>query len=131
MFPAIRVAFSSAAVVRVQYDNAGGHGISELGGRIEAALPAPAGGGPRIEIVEQVAQSPDSNCNDLGFYKSIDSRLPKRRDYDLDVFEQQVLKAFDEYPSDKLDDLFDMKMRVCQSIISVKGDNNYKLPHSV
>ena len=66
----------------------------------------------------------------LGFYKSIDSRLPKLRSFDLDVFESQVMSAFDEYPSEKLTDLFDMKMRVCKSILDAQGDNNYKLPHS-
>ena len=46
---------------------------------------------------------------DLGFNKSLDSRLPKKRSFDLDKFEDQILEAYDEYPEDKLDDLFNMK----------------------
>ena len=84
---------------------------------------------PSIEIVPQEAQSPETNCNDLGFYKSIDSRLPKMRDFDLDKFEEQILDAFEDYPSEKLDDLFIMKQRICKCIIDANGDNNYKLPH--
>ena len=129
VFQAVREKFHGLPVVRVQYDNAGGHGMAALAGRINDELPSKGPGVPRIEIVPQAAQSPDTNCNDLGFYKSIDSRLPKLRNFDLDKFEEQILDAFEAYPSEKLDDLFNMKQRVCRCIIDAHGDNNYKLPH--
>ena len=56
----------------------------------------------------QAAKSPDTNTLDLGFNKSIDSRLPKMRSYDLDAFECEIMEAWEEYPEDKLDDIFDM-----------------------
>ena len=67
----------------------------------------------------------------LGFNKSLDSRLPKIRSFDLDAFEQQILDAFHEYPSEKLDALYDMKQRVIECIIACDppGGNTFKLPH--
>ena len=68
---------------------------------------------------------------DLGFNKSLDSKLPKRRSFDLDAFEQEILDAFDAYPSEKIDDLCDMKSRVLECIISSNppGGNSYEMPH--
>ena len=56
--------------------------------------------------------------------------LPAKRSFDLDEFEQQCLKAFREYPPEKLTGLFDAKQRVCKCILesaSVPGQNDYKL----
>ena len=72
---------------------------------------------------------------DLGFNKSLDSRLPKVRSFDLDKFEQEILDAFDQYPSEKLDALYDMKQRPIQRVIECiiardpPGGNTFKLPH--
>ena len=67
----------------------------------------------------------------LGFNKSLDSRLPKVRSFDLDKFEQEILDAFDQYPCEKLDALYDMKQRVIECIIACDppGGNTFKLPH--
>ena len=62
--------------------------------------------GPAIIVTDQCAQSPESNTLDLGFNKSLDSRLPKVRSFDLDKFEQEILDAFDQYPCEKLDALY-------------------------
>ena len=87
--------------------------------------------GPEIVVTDQCAQSPCTNTLDLGFNKSLDSRLPKIRSFDLDAFEQQILDAFHEYPSEKLDALYDMKQRVIECIIACDppGGNTFKLPH--
>eukprot|EP00967_Tisochrysis_lutea_P132187 scaffold230530_cov31-Tisochrysis_lutea.AAC.1 len=54
--------------------------------------------GPDIVLLlqVQVANSPDTNACDLGFFKSMDSRLPKRRDFNLDRFTEQYMRAFNE-----------------------------------
>jgi hypothetical protein len=66
VFPTIRTKLAGAKTVSVQYDNAGGHGIKELLGRISAHLPAPMRRGkqvgPEIKIVPQCAQSPCTRC---------------------------------------------------------------------
>ena len=87
--------------------------------------------GPEIKPVDQCAQSPETNTLDLGFNKSLDSRLPQVRDFNLDKFEDQILQAWDEYPSEKLDDLYDMKSRVIECILTSNppGGNNFTMPH--
>ena len=47
----------------------------------------------------------------------------------MDKFEDEILEAYNEYPEDKLDDLFNMKQRVLAEIITDGGGNNFKLPH--
>ena len=53
-------------------------------------------------------------------------------DVDLDEFEKQCKAVSDEYPSEKLTDIFNTKQMVCRCILehaSVPGQNDYKLPH--
>ena len=86
--------------------------------------------GIKLADPRQAAQSPDTNTLDLGFNKSIDSRLPKMRSYDLDAFEGEIMEAsWEEYPEDKLDDIFDMKQRVLDEIVKDGGGNSFKLSH--
>ena len=61
---------------------------------------------------------------------SVDSRLPKLRPYDLDAFFALVEEAHAEYPAEKLDSLYDSKMRVCKAILSANppGNNDHKMP---
>ena len=92
--------------------------------------PAAGQTGPEIVIFKQEPNSPDTNANDLGFYNSIDSRLPQVRSLKLDEFWKQILKAWADYPSDVLDKIFDTKMTVVKCIIEAKGDNTYKMPNS-
>ena len=90
VFPCIREKMHFAKVVTVQYNNAGGHGMSTIDAKIADQLPSPGRGVPALKIVPQCAQSPDTNVCDLGFFNSIDARLPKLRPYDLDEFYQLV-----------------------------------------
>ena len=126
VFPAIREKMHFAKEVTVQWDSAGGHGIASLTRKIAGELPAPDDGGPAIKLADpgQAAQSPCTNTLDLGFNKSMDSRLPKVRSFDLDKFEEQIHEAWDEYPEDKLDDLFGMKTRVLAEIVKDGGGNS-------
>lgn len=61
----------------------------------------------------------------------MDSRLPPEREYNLDKFETQCLEVFDAYPSEKLDNIFDSKQRICKAILDAEppGGNDYKMPH--
>ena len=42
-----------------------------------------------------------------------------------------VEEAHAEYPAEKLDSLYDSKMRICKAILSANppGNNDYKMPH--
>ena len=131
VFPAIRDKMFFAKTVTLQWDNAGGHGMSSIDAKIADDLPSPAPGVPAMKVVPQCAQSPDTNVCDLGFFNSVDSRLPKLRPYDLDAFFALVEEAHAEYPAEKLDSLYDSKMRICKAILSANppGNNDYKMPH--
>ena len=87
--------------------------------------------GPLLEVIEQCAQSPDQNACDLGFFNSVDSRIPKLRPYDLDEFEKMIIAAHDSYPGEKLDAIFDMKQAICERVLATTppGNNDYDLPH--
>ena len=132
VFKAIRQKMSWADCVKVQFDNARPHTAQNVTKYLKtAASNKGPNGKPRvpIEIVDQPAQSPDTNCNDLGFYASIDSRMPKFRSFNLDQLFAEVCQAWNAYPSEKLRDIFDTKHAIMEEIIKDKGDNLYKLPH--
>jgi len=127
VFPAIRTKLPRAKVVKLQFDNAGPHKThSEVDPRLAAAM---SKGKPRIVFVEQIAQSPCTNLCDLGFFRSIDSRLPKLRSFSLLELISQIKDAFAEYPSAKLSSLVIMKARVTRCIADHEGANDFKLPH--
>ena len=142
VIPAIREKMAWASVVNLQFDNAPGHKTrgkkgdanSSIASRLADVLKAPTGGrgrrtGSEVKLFGQEPNSPCTNTNDLGFYNSMDSRLPKQRSFKLDELAQQCIDSFWEYPSEKLDALFETKMVVCSSIIAAGGDNDFKLPH--
>ena len=82
---------------------------------------------PIIEIGSQPPQSPCMNLCDLGFFKSIDSRLPKLRAFSLPQFIGQIKGAFDVYPSEKLESLACMKSRILGCVIEHDGGNDFKV----
>lgn len=101
--------------------------------RLADVLAAPKRGrkvvGPKIEFVRQIPNSPDTNACDLGFFKSMDSHLPRCRSFKLDEFADQCYATFAEYPSEKLTRLFDTKKLICGAILANEGNNEYKMPH--
>ena len=70
-----------------------------------------------------------TNLCDLGFFRSIDLRLPKLRSFAMPTFIKQIERAFKEYPDEKLDDLCGMKTRVCVAIVENWDDNDFRLPN--
>ena len=95
VMPAARRAFPNAPKITIQFDNAPGHKTTadDNGKTKLAATLAPQmrglHGRPEIVFGEQVANSPDTNACDLGFFKSMDLRLPKKRALKLDAFEHR------------------------------------------
>ena len=112
----------------LQYDNASPHVSKETQKLLKLEL-AKKRAGPRITLFEQQPNSPCTNACDLGFNKSLDSRLPHRREFDLDAFERQILTEVDAYPPEKLNAIFDMKSRVLACIVEHKGSNDFDMPH--
>jgi hypothetical protein len=128
VFPAVRALLPKAKVVKLQFDNAPGH---KTGADRSDAMIKAMKGRPSIEFVEQIAQSPCTNLCDLGFFRSIDSRLPKLRSFKVPEFIEQIKTAYEEYPEDKIENLVKMKKRVVVCLSENEGRNDFKLPHSV
>ena len=128
VFKAIRQKMSWADRVSVQWDNARPHTKDAIQASLLKACKGHRGRVP-IDIVPQEAQSPDTNANDLGFYASIDSKMPKFRSFDLDKLYKEVEKAWADYPSELLSKIFDTKHAMMAEIIKHNGDNDFKLPH--
>ena len=139
VIPAVRQKLRWASRVFIQMDNATPHKSKSknpketLEARLKDVLKAPRvhnrRAGPEIVLFPQVANSPDTNACDLGFFKSLDSRLPRCRNFNLDKFTEQCEQAFNEYPSEKLSALFNTKSMVLARIVEVDGSNEYDLPH--
>lgn len=130
VFPAIRKKMYWHKSVTLQIDNAKPH--SKLSVRKvldEAGRNKRGKNGMSIGIESQPANSPDTNCNDLGFYSSLDKAIGSYRYFDLQKLQSQVEKAFWNYDSQKLEDLYKTKQMVVQSIYENHGKNTYKLPH--
>ena len=73
-------------------------------------------GGPDIRIESQPAKSPDMNANDLGFYNSIDSKIPNPRLFDCGKLFKCCEKAWKEYDTSIPDKIFDSRSRIMISI---------------
>ena len=132
IIPAIRTIFNGHQKVVLQLDNATPHQWACAQEAVKRALRSSgkAGGGVTIEVEFQPANSPDTNLNDLGFYRSLNKRLPKKRDRRLTDFVPMVKQAFWDYPSDKLTKLCDTQQLVYRAISKAGGDNAYPMPHS-
>ena len=127
VIPAIREKLPKASTVKIQFDNAPGHVTGRaVDERLQRAMNKAK---PKIVIVLQIPQSPCTNLCDLGFFRSIDSRLPKLRSFKLPEFIQQIKGAYQDYPPEKIASLVEMKRRVVQCLIKYKGTNDFKLPH--
>ena len=127
VIPAVRKKLKGAKLIKLQVDNAPGHRTSVANNaKLQALLDKP---NPRIELVEQLPQLPCTNLCDLGFFRSVDSRLPKLRSFSMPEFILQIEDAYEQYPAEKIEDLCAMKTRVCVAIVQNWGDNTFRLPH--
>jgi hypothetical protein len=130
VIPAIRRKMHWASHVRLQTDSAGGHGMSHATGKakvVEALRDTLKVDTHKctVELVIQPGQSPDTNCNDLGFYNSMDASLPPTRPYKLDALFNTLVQFWEAYDSNKLTLIFKKKGRILADILKVKGDNDY------
>ena len=81
-----------------------------------------------VELYTQVANSPDVNLLDLGFFQTIQSfnnAAPKNKEELIHV----VSMAYDNYPREKLNCTWLTLQSVFNQIILSHGDNNYNIEH--
>jgi len=133
VFPAIRQTMRWAKSVTVQVDNAPAHTGKNAIARLNQKA-AQGGGKPKILVVCQPPQSPDTNTNDLGFFHALQVRVEKQRGcanpFDKDALARRIQSAWDEFPQNQLTKLFNTKSNVLKKIAEHHGGNNFKLDHS-
>jgi hypothetical protein len=130
VFRAIRRKLHWVSHVTVQVDNASPHVGSDT---INFLNDAGTGRHPILSVVTQPAQSPDTNCLDLGFFRSIQNavNVMQRQEHfnNVSALCEHVNQCWRDYPAEKITRIFEVKTRIMQEIIKDNGDNKYKVPH--
>jgi hypothetical protein len=88
--------------------------------------------GRNIDVSTQPPQSPDLNVLDLAFLHSLQC-FARRIKYSVSSvvdFVQQVTKAFEEYPIEKLLRCCAMQLVAYREILKDLGGNQYEFPHT-
>jgi hypothetical protein len=89
-------------------------------------------GGWHIEVVTQPAQSPDLNINDLGFFRSMKTRVEalKARNPTLDTMMEGVEQAWEAFDAQTLERIWAHQLECYRRILIQEGGNYYAAPHS-
>jgi transposase len=79
-------------------------------------------------IVTQPPNSPDLNINDLGFFSSlkVDVKRICTHCTSREEMMANVMKAFEEYPREKIDGIWACWFNNLRSVMSCDGGNDYK-----
>jgi hypothetical protein len=133
IFPAIKRKMHWALEVTVQVDNARPHTGKGTIKRLNRAGQYPKRKGPRIRVITQPAQSPDTNANDLAFYRSLELRV-RQRQRNSSIFDKEILlshlkEEWRNFPEEELQRVFSMKNEILKLIIKHGGGNDFRVPH--
>ena len=124
VFPAIKREWPGPpGEVLVQQDNAPAHRIND---GPEAAGTAD---GWNIKLINQPANSPDTNILDLGFSNSIQALQDHTTLNTVDEVIAEVRRVFEQQEPAVLGRVWTTYQSVLQEIMLAKGDNTFKLPH--
>ncbi|XP_057782201.1 uncharacterized protein LOC131000348 [Salvia miltiorrhiza] len=127
IIPAIKQKWPAFAskVIFIQQDNARPH-IKDNDPQFREAASAD---GFDIRIVNQPPNSPDTNINDLGWFRAIQSLQNETACNNVDSLVKAVEKSFEELSPTTLNNVF-LSLQGCMvEIMKVKGQNSYKIPH--
>ena len=113
----------------IQQDGARPHTAE---GSVEDLIAAGTGDDWTPIIITQPPNSPDLNINDLGFFHSLKTNVRLICSHCTSRVEMMgnVLKAFEEYPADKLDDIWACYYNNLRSVMQSDGGNDYKQAHN-
>ncbi|XP_057775298.1 uncharacterized protein LOC130994271 [Salvia miltiorrhiza] len=85
--------------------------------------------GFHFELVQQPPNSPDTNVNDLGWFRAVQSIQTEKSCNTVDDLVLAVQQSFEELSAQTLNNVF-LSLQGCMiEIMKVRGENNYKLPH--
>ncbi|XP_042003741.1 uncharacterized protein LOC121752706 [Salvia splendens] len=127
ILPAIKAKWPDGAtkVLKIQQDNARPHIKDNDPAFKEAAQQS----GFSISLVQQPPNSPDTNVNDLGWFRAIQSLQTQTACKNVDDLVNAVVQSFNELQPQTLDNVF-LSLHGCfMEIMKVQGHNTYKLPH--
>ncbi|XP_074318884.1 uncharacterized protein LOC141655718 [Silene latifolia] len=85
--------------------------------------------GFHIELLFQPPNTPDLNCNELGYFRALQSLQSKEASKEVDELVNEVMQAFVNYSPSKLNNIFLLLQAVIIEIMKCKGHNNFSLPH--
>jgi len=113
----------------IQQDGARPHTAE---GSVDDLTAAGTGDGWKPIIVTQPPNSLDLNICDLEFFHSLKTqvRLICSHRTDREEMMMNVLKAFEEYPADKLDGIWGCYYNNLRSVMESDGGNDYKQAHN-
>ena len=83
----------------------------------------------KILLYTQPANSPDLNINDLGFFRALQSAYLEFSPEGPEDIIKYVNRAYEEFPTDKINFIWLTLQSCMNEIISCHGDNSYKVPH--
>ena len=79
--------------------------------------------------VQLKCQSPNLNILDLGFFNANQSLQCKEADKTVNNLVIAVQKAFDMFPTKKVNQIFLTLQQCMIEIMKLRGAKNYKIPH--
>ncbi|CAN0478109.1 unnamed protein product, partial [Discosporangium mesarthrocarpum] len=85
--------------------------------------------GDSIILGTQLANSPDLNVNDLGFFRYIQQLKEDAGVSSPEDLVGATMEAFDVYPRETLERVWQSLFAVLEEVLGSKGDNSYKLLH--
>jgi hypothetical protein len=129
VIPAIREKWpDDNKTVYIQHDNAKTHFKADDAAFLEAG----AAMGWNITLTPQPPNSPDTNINDLSFFRALQScqwgSVEEAKD-DKDSLIAAVKAAYEDFDHKKINRSFLTLATCLEEIIQSHGDNRYKIPH--
>ncbi|XP_074362072.1 uncharacterized protein LOC141702269 [Apium graveolens] len=127
IIPAIKAKWPSNSDLNIliQQDNAKTH----IQGNDQDFINAAQSDGFNISLVNQPANSPDLNINDLGFFRIIQGLQHEKAPKTVCQLVDAVTKAYIEVSDKTLNFVWLSPMSCMNEILKHKGNNNYPLPH--
>jgi len=127
VLPAVRRRWPERGTVRLQHDNAPAHFTKEDPEWLEAASRA---GRVQFQLIEQGANSPDTNVLDLGFFCPLQTlQFQQKRATHVEGLIANVERAYELHEPQKLGRSWLTHQSVLDCIVRCDGDNDYSIPH--
>lgn len=127
ILPAIKMKWPAGLSrnIFIQQDNARPH----IKDNDEDFRQAATGDGFNITLVQQPPNSPDTNINDLGWFRALQSIQVRKNTKTADQLVDAVKKSYEELCPKTLNNVF-LSLQGCMvEILKVRGKNAYKIPH--